>query len=222
MKILLIAGHGASDPGAVATLGGKTRRESDMTRALTETLMTRLRRAGAEVACYPTGRNAYSDYKDGSLKHRADFSAYDFVLEIHFNAFLCDTGDGKLKGVECYVTTGEQDIAVAEGLCREISALGFSNRGVKRKNFAVIGAAAMAGTRAALLEVCFLDDADDMALYEEKRDDVAEAICRSFGLTKTPREIVREKAGLEEKTMDYLAAYQWGEELLQKLAAAME
>ena len=39
---------------------------------------------------------------------------------------------------------------------------------------------------------------------------------------KTAREIVQEKAGLEDKTMDYLAAYQWGRELLEKLAKAMQ
>lgn len=39
---------------------------------------------------------------------------------------------------------------------------------------------------------------------------------------KTPRQIVQEKAGLEDKTMDYLAAYTWGKELLEKLAKAMQ
>ena len=41
-------------------------------------------------------------------------------------------------------------------------------------------------------------------------------------VAKTPRQIVQEKAGLEDKTMDYLAAYTWGKELLEKLAKAMQ
>lgn len=40
--------------------------------------------------------------------------------------------------------------------------------------------------------------------------------------TRTSREIVQEAAGLENKTMDYLAAYRWGTELIDKLAAAIK
>lgn len=40
--------------------------------------------------------------------------------------------------------------------------------------------------------------------------------------TRTSREIVQEAAGLAESTMDYLAAYRWGQDLLDKLAAAMK
>lgn len=39
---------------------------------------------------------------------------------------------------------------------------------------------------------------------------------------KTARQIVQEKAGLEDKTMDYLAAYKWGKDLIEKLAKAMQ
>lgn len=39
--------------------------------------------------------------------------------------------------------------------------------------------------------------------------------------TRTSRQIVQDAAGLSDGTMDYLAAYRWGKDLLDKLAAAI-
>ena len=39
--------------------------------------------------------------------------------------------------------------------------------------------------------------------------------------TRTSRQIVQEAAGLADHTMEYLASYRWGKELLDKLAAAI-
>ena len=224
VKILLIAGHGAGDPGAVC---GKYK-EADETRMLVRSLVTELSRYGADVSTYPLLRDAFADYKAGALV----LPEADFVLEVHFNAFATDPGDGKTKGVECYVTTTEKNMAPAEAICRAVAALGFTNRGVKQKNYAVLSRAKAVGATAALLETCFLDDADDMALYEKHREQVAaaisEAVANAFDLVKQEltvqqaRQIVQEKAGLENKTMDYLAAYEWGRELIEKLAKAMQ
>lgn len=170
MNLLLIAGHGAGDPGAV----WNGRREADETRRLAADLQRAL--AGrCTVARYPEDRNAYSDYQSGNLTGTAQFSQYDAVLELHFNACAAGT-DGKLKGVEAYVTTTETDTALASALCGALEALGFPNRGVKRKNWAVIAAARRQGVPAVLLEVCFLDDGDDMALYDRRYDEVAAAL----------------------------------------------
>ena len=139
MNLLLIAGHGAGDPGAV----WNGRREADETRRLAADLQRAL--AGrCTVARYPEDRNAYSDYQSGNLTGTAQFSQYDAVLELHFNACAAGT-DGKLKGVEAYVTTTETDTALASALCKALESLGFPNRGVKRKNWAVIAAARRQG-----------------------------------------------------------------------------
>ena len=170
MNLLLIAGHGAGDPGAV----WNGRREADETRRLAADLQRAL--AGrCTVARYPEDRNAFSDYQSGNLTGTAQFSQYDAVLELHFNACAAGT-DGKLKGAEAYVTTTETDTALASALCKALESLGFPNRGVKRKNWAVIAAARRQGVPAVLLEVCFLDDGDDMALYDRRYDEVAAAL----------------------------------------------
>lgn len=178
MNLLLIAGHGAGDPGAV----WNGRREADETRRLAADIQRAIG-SRCTVARYPEHRNAYSDYQAGSLNQTARFSQYDAVLELHFNAAAAGTADGKLKGVEAYVTTTETDTALASALCGALASLGFPNRGVKRKNWAVIAAARRQGVPAVLLEVCFLDDGDDMALYDRRYHEVAAALADAAAKT---------------------------------------
>lgn len=183
MKLLLMAGHGAGDPGAVS--GG--RQEAVETRRVAASLAASL--AGAcDVTLYPTDRNGYSDYKAGSLQKTARFAQYDALVELHFNACAYDGGDGVPKGTECYVTTTAADTALASAFCKKLAALGFPNRGVKRYNWAVISAASRQGISACLLELCFLDDGDDMALYDDRYDEIvdalAQAVMETYGLEK--------------------------------------
>ena len=180
MRVLLISGHGAGDPGATAENGGKRYREADETRRVTAAIRKALA-AWGDAAVYPTDRNAFADYQKGTLRSTARFEAYDFVLEIHFNALKASAADGKTKGVECYMPTEAKDTAIAQRLCREIAACGLTNRGVRRKNWSVIHTACRAGTPAALLEVCFLDDANDMAVYEREFPRIIRAMARALG-----------------------------------------
>ena len=177
MKILLISGHGAGDPGAIGTYNGKEYEEADLTREVVTALAAKLK-GFAEVSVYDQNRNAYTDYKNGSLSNRAKFQEFDFVLEIHFNAFKADGGDGKNKGVEIYAKSVSN---IESNIVKNIAALGFTNRGVKSSGFAVINTARSKGARAALLEVCFIDDADDMKLFLAKKNQIIDAIVKGFG-----------------------------------------
>ena len=183
MKILLISGHGAGDPGATGTCNGVKYKEADLTREVVSALAATLK-GYAEVTVYDQTRNAYKDYCNGTLNSRANFGNYDFVLEVHFNAWQADSGDGKNKGVEIFAKSGSN---IEGDIVKNIAALGFTNRGVKSNSFAVINTARSKGTRAALLEVCFIDDADDMKLYLAKRNDIVLAIAKAFcANVKTP------------------------------------
>ena len=62
MKILLISGHGAGDPGTVSQFG----KEADETIYMVEEIKKTLS-AYAQVDLYPTERNAYKDAKAGKL-----------------------------------------------------------------------------------------------------------------------------------------------------------
>ena len=171
MKILFIAGHGDGDSGAC----GNGYREADLTREVARLLNEKfVGVCEAEVA--NTNRNWF-EYL-GS--HSYDFSGYDYVLEIHFNA-----GGG--TGTEIYVTTAEVGVGVESAIVRNISAAtDLKNRGVKRTNFRVINRIKNQGISAALLECCFIDKKYDVDTYQSKKDAFINAIvtgiAEGFGL----------------------------------------
>lgn len=182
MKILLISGHGAGDPGATSQFG----KEADETIYMVEEIKKTLSKY-AQVDLYPTNRNAYSDIKKGKLA--VNFANYGYVFEVHFNACVNDTkGNGVTTGTEIFVTTAEKTVGVENRVLKAIAAFGLKNRGVKRKNYTVIARAKAAGVSSALLETCFIDDKDDMQIYANKKAQIAEAIAiaiaEQFGLKK--------------------------------------
>lgn len=189
MNILLVAGHGNGDPGAV----GNGYKEADLTRevvSLVKPFLTNFEGVTVDVA--DTSKNWYDHIcKKGNS---FNFKKYDYVLEVHFNAGVSDaTGNGKTTGTEIFITTAEKGATVEENILNNIVSLGFKNRGVKRKNWALINHIKKQGVSAALLEVCFIDDKDDMKLYSANVDEVAAAIANGiktgFGLKEKETKI---------------------------------
>ena len=178
MKVLLIAGHGAGDSGAVGN--GST--EQQQTRKVVEGVGKVLQRLGVNVTTYPTSKNAFKEYQKGTLNFGGTF---DYVLEIHFNSY-----DGNARGTEIFVTTSEQYVTVEECIMKNLSKY-FLNRGVKKTNFSVIQTAKNKGLSSALLEVCFIDNYSDMQTYFKNFDGICQSIAYGvaigFGLsTNTP------------------------------------
>ena len=173
MKILLIAGHGAGDPGAC----GNGYREADLTREVAALLNTQFKDVcQADVA--DTSKNWFEHLKS----HSFNFKPYDYVLEIHFNS-----GGG--VGTEIYVTTSEKGVGVESAIAQQISnAVGLQNRGVKRTNFSVISKVKAQGVSSALLEVCFIDSASDVNTYQTEKNKLISAIvngvAEGFGLNQ--------------------------------------
>lgn len=296
MKILLIAGHGGSpyDSGAVGC--GYT--EAVETRRMATAVAPLLRNYGFEVVMYDQNNDAYKVLKNGGS---LPLSGVGYVIELHLNAAANDPkGNGKTTGVEVLVHTGETGITVEQAICRRIAALGFTSRGVKRRgDLLVMNTVHRKGISHALIETCFVDDADDMKLYKTKFYDIAHAIAdgvaEGFGKTvqKEDDEVVEKKTvcidgknytcdvieksgynyvqladlaqagygvtydantkvpgivapqcrafvpdgdeavqnaiatlqetcGLEEQTIKYLLRYQYGDDLVRKLAAAVK
>ena len=177
MKILLIPGHGDGDCGAC----GNGYQEADLTRELVNTLSPILRKY-ANVDVFDTSKNMYEYLKSNKF----DFTKYDYVIEIHFNAF-----DKKANGVEILVHSSEITYSVERLILENISAFGFKNRGVKPRsdlqNMNICKGSQ--GVSYALIETCFIDNASDMKLYQSCKEDVAYAIAHGvvvgFGLSNT-------------------------------------
>lgn len=173
MKILLISGHGAGDNGAV----GNGYKEADLTREVVNILKNKLSQY-AQIDVYNQSRNAFTDVNNGNLQ--VNWKNYNYVLEIHFNSF-----NGSAKGTEIYTTRIEKAKTVEENIMNKMSKF-FSVRGVKEKNFNVIYSAKKSGVSSALLEVCFIDNAEDMNTYQSNKDAICQAICdgvaEGFGL----------------------------------------
>ena len=178
MKILLISGHGANDPGACSNYGT----EATETRKVVNQLKALFGGYDVQVDVYNQNRNAYDDVKSGSLQ--VNFADYDYVLEIHFNS----SANASATGVEIYVTPLENGVTVEQAIVNKVSALGFPNRGVKREDFCVIRTAKNKGVSSALLEVCFISNKEDMNNYNTKFatvcNAIVEGVAEGFGLTK--------------------------------------
>jgi N-acetylmuramoyl-L-alanine amidase len=102
----------------------------------------------------------------------------DLDVSIHFNAFKKDYHiDGVTKGVEvCIYTKNSKAKDEAERICKEISKLGYHNRGISiRDDLYVLKET---NAPALLVECCFVDDADDVKLYSYHA--MAKAICKGI------------------------------------------
>ena len=166
MKLLIVAGHGAGDPGACA-LGY---READLTREVAKGLYGELSKVmGKQVDLYDTSRNLYSDLKSGKYNV---IDGYTDIIEIHFNACVQDLkGNGRSTGTEILVHKSRydaKDIVLEEKLLRELCDCGWKNRGVKpRSDLQNMNICRNSRVNYFLIEMCFIDDLDDMNIYKQ-------------------------------------------------------
>ncbi len=207
-NILLIAGHGGSDPGACAF--GK--READLAREFVTLLQKELLTYECQCGVYNMARSMYHDLVvDG---YHYNFKPYNYVLELHFNAFENDPGDGKNKGSEIWVTTSEKAIDVEEKILVAMASFGFKNRGVKRKNYSVIAEAKRQGVSSALFEICFIDDADDMKIYNNNKTAIVAAVAKAIA----DEYKIKKKEGVPVSFNDI--QNHWAKADIEKVAAA--
>ena len=184
MKVLLIAGHGAGDSGAV----GNGYKEADLTRKIVAALEPKLKKY-CSVGVYPTSRNAYDDVQNGTFTNHVPggIRSYNYVFEVHLNSSADDPdGNGVTTGTEIYITSAEEGYTVETAILENVCSMGFRNRGVKRTDFSVIATCKNYGVSSALLESCFIDDQDDVDLLVPNIDEfaqkVVDGIAEGFGL----------------------------------------
>lgn len=103
------------------------------------------------------------------IVYACNSNSADLDVSIHFNAGRNDKkGDGKSGGVEVLVySETSRAKKYADAIGSKINKLGFTNRGVKvRKDLYVLK---NTKAPALLVECCFVDDKDDVKLYDYKK-----------------------------------------------------
>ena len=176
MRINIHAGHnpkGKTACGAVGLLD-----ESTENRNVVKELKTILETEGHTV--YDCTCNDGTSVADviNKIVAKANTNTVDLDVSIHFNSGAKDTkGNGATTGVEVLVyKTGGQAEVVAKRVCEQVSKLGYKNRGVKIRTDLSI----LKKTKApcVLVECCFVDDLDDVKLYNPRS--MAKAIAQGI------------------------------------------
>lgn len=166
MRINVHAGHnpdGMTACGAVGLI-----RESTEARAVKDRVIAQLAAMGHTVRDCTCDSGA--DQNDVLKKIVAACNAQeaDLDISIHFNAGAQSEADGHTTGTEVYVySTSSAATAYAQRVVDSIAALGFRNRGVKERQSLYV----LRHTKAPamLIECCFVDDPEDVALYNADR-----------------------------------------------------
>lgn len=192
-RLLVMAGHGRNqdgswDPGAV----GCGYQEANLARELRDLIKAAADQAGVPCDVAPD-RNHYSYFKNGG---QYDVSAYNYVLEVHFNASATadQSGDGIKKGSMVYIDQSEKGHSVENAILYNLYSLGscqaWDGVVVAQRQWPsglmVQSRVRAQGVSHAVLETCFISDWDDVSWYLANKTKIARAIVvgiqKGFGL----------------------------------------
>lgn len=168
-KIMLDAGHGGRDPGAVYN----GRQEKDDALALTRAVGQILQDHGMDVE-YTRTTDVYESPYEKAME--ANESGADFFISIHRNSFPTANG---ASGVETLVYNKEGiKYEMAKAINENLEAVGFRNLGVKeRPNLVVLKRTKMP---ALLVEVGFINSDTDNQIFDNNFEDIAQAIANGI------------------------------------------
>lgn len=178
-RIFISAGHFLSDPGAVA-FGTTEAKEMMLTRDL---IVQELKAQGVEFFSVPDDLSLRGTIQWINARARRG----DVALEIHGNAF-----NGRLRGTEAFfVAQNEQRKKDAElllkALLTEVPELNLPgkplSRGAKPDTMTGVGSLAFCrriAIASILIELCFVDNQDDLSLLQNKRDRFAKGIAKGL------------------------------------------
>ena len=180
MRINIHAGHNPKGKIACGAVGLID--ESTENRNVVKELKYYLEKEGHTVFdCTCDNGTSKSDVIN-KIAAKSNSNNVDLDISIHFNSGANDkTGNSKSTGTECLIyNTANNKEVIAKRICANIAQLGFKNRGVKIRTDLSI----LKKTKAPciLVECCFVDDFDDVKLYNAKS--IAKAIAQGI-LNKT-------------------------------------
>lgn len=176
MKLFIIPGHGAGDPGAC----GHGYSEAERVRALAKRIKAL---GGSAVTLADFSRNYYEDGGISRLSLPADTQ----IIELHM-----DSGPSEARGGHVIIQAGiggpdKYDKALASSISRIFP--GRSEKLVERDDLANPARAAAMGYGYRLVEHGFISNADDVHTFNARMDDIARAYLDAFGIksSTTPK-----------------------------------
>lgn len=166
MKINVHAGHNPDGKIACGAIG--LIKESTEARKVRFEVINMLRELGHTVYdCTVDNGTSQNDVLK-KIVSKCNKHDVDLDISIHFNSGRNDKkGDGSTGGVEVFVYSDKSKAKnAANRVCKSIAKLGFRNRGVKAYSWYVLK---HTDSPAMLIECCFVDDKDDVKLYNAKK-----------------------------------------------------
>jgi len=170
VRVMIDAGHGGNDPGAISLTG---KYEKDLTLSVARKVLERLE---GEKLIEPLAIREDDTYLSPAERAKvANEAGADLFISIHANTASSAT----VKGTETYYWR-DDSLAFAKDIHKSlVQAVGSADRKVKQERFVVVRETTMP---AVLLELGFLTNADDEAkLYnEDMQNRIADAIVASI------------------------------------------
>ncbi len=170
--IVLDAGHGGANPGAVY----QGRQEKDDVLALTLAVGRILENRGVDVY-YTRTTDVYESPTQKALE--GNQTGADYFVSIHRNS---SPYPNQYSGIESLVYNRYGAAArMADNINQQLEAVGFLNQGVnQRQDLVVLNRTQMP---AVLVEVGFINTDVDNQLFDQRFDDIAQAIADGIFIT---------------------------------------
>ena len=170
--IVLDAGHGGANPGAVY----QDRQEKDDVLALTLAVGRILENRGVDVY-YTRTSDVYESPTQKALE--GNQTGADYFVSIHRNS---SPYPNQYSGIESLVYNRYGAAArMADNINQQLEAVGFLNQGVnQRQDLVVLNRTQMP---AVLVEVGFINTDVDNQLFDQRFDDIAQAIADGILIT---------------------------------------
>lgn len=165
-KLIVICGHGAGDPGAC----GNGFEEAERVRVLGKRIKEL---GGNNVILEDIKRNFYKDNGISHLTHPKDYQ----IIELHM-----DSASASARGAHVIIDAGMTEDKYDKALADFLTGLlpGRSQSIVKRNNLANPARALAAGYGYRLVEVGFISNAEDVAIFNANIDTIAKGILACF------------------------------------------
>ena len=191
-KLFVICGHGAGDPGACA----HGYQEAERVRTLGKRIKTL---GGSKVILADTNRDYYADNGISRLRYGTNDI---WIVELHM-----DAASASARGAHVIIKSGYSADKYDKALAKNMSALlpGRSEIIQKRSDLANVNRAAAKGYNYRLLECGFISNVNDLNIFNNNINKIAEIILNAFGIkanNSTANEPVSESKPTQSKTVD--------------------